>query len=74
MVVEISYEPEFNPEQARRLFDAGSRHARSRGPSFDLSPDGQRFVKLEMSLGPVTEFNVVLNWFEELKRLVPTGQ
>ena len=32
-------------------------------------------VKLEESRPqPVTEMILVLNWFEELKRLVPTGK
>jgi hypothetical protein len=36
-------------------------------------PDGQHFVMIEVKRDPerITHFNVVLNWFEELKRLVP---
>ena len=41
--------------------------------NFDVSPDGLRFV---ISRFPVEsaarEIHVVLNWFEELKRLAPT--
>jgi serine/threonine-protein kinase len=43
----------------------------------DVSLDGQRFlmVKLgERKPSPVTELILVQNWFEELKRLVPTGK
>jgi serine/threonine-protein kinase len=43
----------------------------------DLSLDSQRFlmVKLEQRPPtPVTELILVQNWFEELKRLVPTGK
>jgi serine/threonine-protein kinase len=45
--------------------------------SFDISPDGQRFLISKPSGGPdqdtsPTSIVVVLNWFEELKRLVPT--
>ena len=43
---------------------------------WDISRDGQRFlmVKLdERKSQPVTELILVQNWFEELKRLVPTG-
>ncbi len=48
-----------------------------RGPErahYDIHPDGQRFLMLNMlsSEGPRPKINVVLNWFEELKRLVPT--
>jgi hypothetical protein len=45
--------------------------------SWDISPDGTRFlmVKLqEQKSQPVTEMILVQNWFEELKRLVPTGK
>jgi Tol biopolymer transport system component len=41
--------------------------------SFDISPDGQTFAvsRFPEESAP-REINVVLNWFEELKRLVPT--
>ena len=41
--------------------------------NYDVSLDGQRFliIKREQDLVP-TEIIVILNWFEELKRLVPT--
>ena len=44
--------------------------------SYFISPDGQRFLMVE----PVeqqqvaTQINVLLNWFEELKRRVPVGK
>jgi hypothetical protein len=41
-----------------------------------VSPDGRRFVVAEVgetTKGP-TELNLVLNWAEELKRLVPTDK
>jgi len=41
--------------------------------SYDLSPDGQSFVMKEQFQEPIyTELYVVQNWFQELKRLVPT--
>ena len=40
---------------------------------YDISPDGKRFLMLKE--GELSEaqgqINVILNWFEELKRLVP---
>jgi serine/threonine protein kinase/Tol biopolymer transport system component len=51
-----------------------------RGPGFgrdtDVMPDGRRFVTVVPSTtsepaAPRNEIEVVLNWFEELKRLVP---
>ena len=49
---------------------------RSGGRMYDISPDGQRFLMIkeggaDTELAP-TEFHVVLNWFTELERLVPT--
>ena len=43
------------------------------GHSWDLSADDTRFLILrqEASKTEVTHLNVVVNWFEELKRLVP---
>ncbi len=41
---------------------------------YDVTPDGQRFVMVqaaEQEAG-AGQINIVLNWFEELKRLVPT--
>ncbi len=41
---------------------------------YDVHPDSQRFLMMNMrgSEGSRPKINVVLNWFEELKRLVPT--
>ena len=45
-------------------------------PSFDVSDDGERFLMLKpvntAETSEPTQFHVVLNWFEELERLVPT--
>ena len=38
--------------------------------NYDVAPDGDRFLVVR-STEPVTELRVVLNWTEELKRLVP---
>ena len=41
----------------------------------DVAADGQRFVMIKEDEQESTsvQINVVLNWFEELKRLVPTN-
>jgi serine/threonine-protein kinase len=44
---------------------------------YDIAPDGRRFLirqKKNYDLPPVTELNLVRNWFEELKRLSPAGK
>jgi len=41
---------------------------------YDISPDGKRFLMMkEDTVQDQGQINVVLNWFEELKRLVPTN-
>jgi Tol biopolymer transport system component len=43
------------------------------GWQYDVTSDGQRFLMLDPQQDPTHgQINVVLNWFEELKRLVPT--
>ncbi len=45
------------------------------GRKYDVTPDGQQFVfvqPVEQSDDQPREIRVVLNWFEELNRLVPT--
>jgi len=46
-------------------------------PNYDVSRDGQRFLMLkpsEQEASAPTQINVVLNWFEELKRRVPPAK
>jgi hypothetical protein len=54
----------------------GTKWPQSPSTDYDVSLDGQRFLMVKPSeqaqAGP-TQINVVLNWFEELKRRVPTG-
>ena len=41
---------------------------------YDIAPDGKHFVMIRREgESEVTEFRVVLNWFEELERLVPVN-
>ena len=48
--------------------------ARNPGPAYDVSHDGERFLMIRLPVSdPETEIVVVQNWFEELTRLVPTG-
>jgi len=63
------------------LFDLGPYWRPSGGAAgrrIDISPEGDRFLMLKEGSGsdetaPATSIIVVLNWFEELKRLVPTN-
>jgi serine/threonine-protein kinase len=76
MAVEVATQPAFSAGKPRMLFErqyAPSATATSR--NYDVSPDGQRFlmVKTLEQEPPISQINVVLNWFEELKQKVPTG-
>ena len=66
MVVSIQTRPTFQADSPRVLFDK-----RSYIGGFDISADGQRFLMIKPPKGEAGQINVVLNWFEELKRLVP---
>ena len=43
--------------------------------NYDVRADGQRFLMIQPieQEGALNQINVVMNWFEELKRRVPTG-
>ncbi len=64
------------------LVVAGRYYVTAPDRTYDIAPDGQRFLMLKEA-GPantddpfagLTQIHVVLNWFEELKARVPTGQ
>ena len=77
MAVEITTQPGFAPGRPRMLFAGPYAPSPATFPNYDVSPDGQRFLMLkpteQAEAGP-TQINVVLNWFEELKRLAPAGR
>ncbi len=73
MVVSVQTGPIFRAETPRLLFE-GAYSAIDWTSNYDISPDGQRIVIADAVQGSATtQINVVLNWFEELKRLVPTN-
>ncbi len=72
VAVPIRTEPTFESGTPQKLF--GGNYVRGGGRQFDITPDGKRFLMIRWS-GDVDarEIHVVLNWTEELKRLVPTN-
>lgn len=71
MAVTVNLVPEFKAAAPRLLFEGP--YLLVGGQSFDVSPDGERFIVLEpveKELEPLTHFNVVLNWFEDVKQRV----
>jgi serine/threonine protein kinase/Tol biopolymer transport system component len=76
MAVETTTQPTFSPGKPRLLFEEQYVIGPGGGAAYDVTPDGQRFLMLkaaEQEQAP-TQINVVLNWFEELKRRVPSGR
>ena len=74
MAVDITTEPTFTHGTPQLLFERQFVRYGPR-PLYDVTPDGQRFLMIkegEQELR-VIQMNVILNWFEELKRLVPTN-
>ena len=78
MAVDIDTKAAFNPGRPRLLFEG---HYLTEWPGlqpgigYDVSPDSQRFLMIKpVSEQPAdVELQVVQDWFEELKRLVPVG-
>jgi serine/threonine-protein kinase len=76
MAVDVTTQPGFAAGTPRKLFEGPYLPSPLTNPNYDVSPDGQRFLMLkpsESAEAAPTQINVVLNWFEELKRRVPTG-
>ena len=75
-MVDVQTGPAFSAGKPRLLFerrgfgDSGVRN-------WEISSDGQRFLMVKLDDRKptlVTEMLLVHNWFEELKRLAPSGK
>jgi hypothetical protein len=71
MVVEVETSDEFAAGTPRVLFDDSYFEYLDYGRTYDITPDGQRFIMVKEVNPPPRRIAVVLNWFEELKRLAP---
>jgi hypothetical protein len=74
MVVQIYTRSAFSATRPRLLFTVSFARDVNR-VNYDISPDGERFVMLnpgEQDL-PATQISILQNWFDELKRIVPTN-
>jgi Tol biopolymer transport system component len=77
MAVDIATQPSFMAGKPRVLFEGRYVATPATSPNYDVSRDGQRFLMLkpsEQEASTPTQINVVLNWFEELKRRVPPAK
>ena len=81
MTASVETEPNLSAGRPRILFEGLSRLPPGGVDQpvdqrdYDPTPDGQRFLMVKRGEESLpTQINVVLNWAEELKRLVPTEQ
>jgi eukaryotic-like serine/threonine-protein kinase len=76
MAVDIAMQPSFSAGRPRMLFERPYLSIQTTIPSYDVSPDGQRFLMLKPTeqTQATTQINIVQNWFEELKQRAPTGK
>jgi hypothetical protein len=75
MSVSIETTPTFVAGTPKALFESVDLTS-AWGRNYDVAPDGQRFL-MAVNAEPMTnrapaQMIFVQNWFEELKRLVPT--
>jgi Tol biopolymer transport system component len=73
-VVAVAIRPDGSFGAPRRLFDRSNFLLNYRFQSYDVSPDGKRFLMIQRDPGSVPrQLNVILNWSDELERPAPAG-
>ena len=71
MAATVSLEPDLTWDPPRQVFETD--FIDTPGRSYDVSADGQRLIVVKRAEPQTrTKVHVISNWFEELKRLVPT--
>jgi serine/threonine protein kinase len=73
MAVDVSTQGTFTPGKPRMLFEGPYLQTNVALPNYSVSPDGERFLMTKDTEPDraKTQINVVLNWFEEVKRRAP---
>jgi Arc/MetJ-type ribon-helix-helix transcriptional regulator len=74
LMVRVEADPTFSARRPEVLFEAAMLGFSGFGnPDYDVTVDGQRFLMIPRGTRqPRRHIHVVLNWFEELKQLVPS--
>jgi hypothetical protein len=70
MAVEIATSPTLTVGKPQRLFEKPYERSQAFWPNYGVTADGQRFVmvkRIDQGEAPA-QINVVVNWFEELRR------
>ena len=76
MSVPVTLTPTFTSGRPQTLFRfTGVYRMSGTATAYDIHPDGKRFIMVserkDAAATPRQQVNIVLNWFEELKRLAP---
>jgi len=75
MTLSVTTEPVLSAGPPQKLFAVSNwqRASSLSSRSYDISPDGEQFVLiLGEDESAASHLHLIVNWFEELKRLVPT--
>ena len=75
MSVDITTQPTFSASKPKVLFQGDYALSAGTLANYDVSKDGQRFLMVQEGADETepTHINMILNWFDELKRLAPAG-
>jgi Tol biopolymer transport system component len=75
MAVPIEYDPVFRAGVPRKLFEGEYLAPNADLHTYDMAPDGQRFVMIKAAeADEQVRLILVQSWVEELKRLVPANR
>ena len=75
ITVSVETDPSFVAGNPEVLFE-GQYVGGLSGRSYDVSPDGEQFLMIKQveDVSATSQIIVVLNWFTELERLMPTPE
>lgn len=74
MSVSTQTAPSFRAGEPETLFEQPFQLDQWGKANYDVSLDGERFLMVRTTPSTTTCLPVIVNWFDELKRLVPTDQ
>jgi len=74
MMARVHTATAFSAEKPQVMFEGN--YINVAGIEYDVAPDGRDFIMIEANepKSPPTELNVILNWFNDLNRQVPTSK
>ena len=74
MSAAVETQPSFRTATAKKLFSGIYNLRSSSGVSYDVDPKGGRFLMIRQAedTSATAQVQVIVNWFSELRRLVPT--